>query len=170
MKPRNPFAPITYTFMDELMASPSAPMRQEKRRHQLTMMWQGLRSLETATAPKPNDWRLVSDAINLMETFIKNGPWADNKGDPVEVHDTSGLLYDAIAALAVAGAKHMEGKTLRLDGPGIQATRAVLEDYADLLEVLPARTVIKCHRITERRVRKIMHGIKESHDIQVMAL
>jgi mRNA-degrading endonuclease YafQ of YafQ-DinJ toxin-antitoxin module len=170
MKRRNPFAPVTYTFMHELMAAPDQPLQQDKRRHQLTMMWEGLRSLETAPEPRPNDWRLVSDAINLMETFVKNGPWSDCKGDPVEVHDCNGLLYDAVAALAVAGAKHMEGKTLRLDGPGIQATRAVLEDYADLLDVLPARTVIQCHRKTERRIRKIMAGIKESHDIEVMPL
>lgn len=170
MKKRNRFTPITYTFMDELMASPEHPMPQDKRRHQLTMMLQGLHSLETATAPKPNDWRLVSDAVNLMETFVKNGPWKDHHGDQVEIQDNSGLLRDAVAALAIAGAKHMEGKTLRLDGPGIQATRAVLEDYADLLEVLPARTVIQCHRKTERRLLKLMAGIKESHDVEVMAL
>ena len=170
MKQRNPFAPVTYTWMDELMAATDQPMHSEKRRHQLTMMWEGLRSLETAAAPKPNDWRLVSDAVNLMETFVKHGPWADCSAGPVEVCDSNGLLYDAVAALALAGAKHMEGKPLRLDGPGIQATRAVLEDYAALLDVLPARTVIKCHRQTERRIRKILAGIKESHDIEVVDL
>ncbi|MBP8183084.1 MAG: hypothetical protein KAX88_03180 [Rhodoferax sp.] len=169
-KRRNPFAPITYTWMDELMAAPDQPLHQDKRRHQLTMMWEGLRAMETAAEPKPNDWRLVSDAVNLMETFVKAGPWADCKGERVEVHDCNGLIYDAVVALALAGAKYTEGKALRLDGPGIQATRAVLEDYADLLEVLPARTVIQCHRKTERRIRKILHGIKESQDIEVTAL
>ena len=50
------------------------------------------------------------------------------------------------------------------------AVRAVLENYADLLEVLPHRVVVRCHRITERRMLKIMHGVRQPHDVEVIAL
>lgn len=158
---RNRFAPKTYTMVDELMASPSTPLPERSRLHQLTVMWQGLASMETGAAPTNNDWRVVSDAVNLMETFVK---------DMAICEDTTGLLPDAVKALALAGQRKWAGGALRLDGPGIQAVRAVLENYADLLEVLPHRVVVKCHRMTERRMLKIMHGARQSHDVEVIAL
>jgi hypothetical protein len=57
-----------------------------------------------------------------------------------------------------------------LDGSGIQAVRSVLADYSDLLEVLPARTMIKAHRETERRIHEILAGKKKPHDVEVMDL
>lgn len=161
-KPRNPFAPRTYTLVDEIMASATAPLPADFKRHQLTRMWGGLVALETAPEPTNDDWRVVSDAVNLMETFIR---------DMQICQDPGNLLNDAVTALAMAGKRKVDdGKTLRLDGPGIQATRAILEDYAALLDVLPHRTVVRCHRITERRMRKVLAGIKESHDVEVIDL
>ena len=31
------------------------------------------------------------------------------------------------------------------------------------------RTGVRCHRMTERRMLKIMHGIRQVHDVEVMA-
>ena len=162
MKNRNPFAPRTYTLVDEIVASPVTPLPADFKRHQLTRMWGGLVALETAPAPSNDDWRVVSDAVNLMETSIR---------DMQICQDPGNLLNDAVHALAMAGKRKVDdGKALRLDGPGIQATRAILEDYAALLDVLPHRTVVRCHRITERRMRKVLAGIKESHDMEVIDL
>ena len=158
---RNRFAPKTYTMVDELMASPNTPLPERSRTHQLTMMWQGLASMETGAAPTNNDWRVVSDAVNLIETLVK---------DMAICEDPQGLLQDAVTALAMAGKRKWSGGALRLDGPGIQAVRSVLESYADLLEVLPHRTVVQCHRMTERRMLKIMHGARQPHDVEVVAL
>ncbi len=162
MKKRNPFAPRTYTLMDEITASPVHPLPADFKRHQLTRMWGGLVALETAPEPTNDDWRVVSDAVNLMETFIR---------DMQICQDPGNLLNDAVTALALAGKRKVDdGKAIRLDGPGIQATRAILHDYEALLEVLPHRTVVRCHRMTERRIRKVLAGIKQPHDIEVIDL
>lgn len=170
MLTRNHFAPKTYTLFDEMAASPSAPLPNKSRMHQLTVMWQGLAAMEVGVNPNNNDWRVVSDAVNLMETFVNNGPWPDCTGAPNDIPDPNGLLQDAVRAMAMAGKRKLAGGALRLDGPGIQAVRAVLEDYADLLDALPHRAVVRCHRMTERRMLKIMHGVRQSHDVEVMAL
>jgi hypothetical protein len=161
MRQRNPFAPITYTWFDELAADPKAPLPEPSRLHQLTVMWQGLAAIETTPEPTANDWRVVSDAVNLMETLVLEMKLCD---------DSSGLLSDAVAALAFAGKRKLAGGQIRLDGPGIQAVRSVLEDYAALLDQLPHRTVVKCHRMTERRMRKILNGARQPHDVEVMDL
>lgn len=159
-----------YTLIDVMMASPNQTLPTAHKHHQLTRMHQGLEALEKAPAPSTEDWRVVSDAVNLMETLITNGPWPDCNGDLVEISDNENLLQDAITALALAGKRHRAGGPIRLDGLGIQAARAILEDYADLMEVLPARTMIKAHRETERRIHEILIGKKRPHDIEVMEL
>lgn len=155
-------AVTTYGLLDTLFAAPDAPMPAEKRRHQLTRMYGGLHALETAAQPAPDDWRVVSDAVNLMETLVK---------DMRLCEDASGLLEDAVAALALAGARHLEtGAPIRLDGPGIQAVRAVLADYASVLETLSERAMTECHRLTEIRILQINAGHKRPHDVQIVTV
>lgn len=154
---KNRYSETHYTLIDELMASTVNPLPEAFRVHQLTSMWQGLRSMETHNDPKPDDWRVVSDAVNLMETLIKSGVAIDE----------SGLLMDAITALAEAGRRSMEGKTLRLSGPGMFAVRSILEDYAECVNALPARTMIRCHRQTEKRMQEILSGKRQSHDVEI---
>lgn len=173
MKKRKPGKPVyiyRYTLLDVMMASPTQPLKDELQRHQLTRMHGGLEAMEKAPAPTTDDWRVVSDAVNIMETLVNNSPWLDCDGDPVNITDASGLLQDAVTAMAMAGKRHKAGGNIRLDGAGIQAVRAVLEDYAGLLAVLPARTMIKAHRETERRIHEILMGKKKPHDVEVMDL
>lgn len=148
----------TYSLWDVLAASPTEPMAPAKRRHQLTRMYQGLAELETADQPRNEAWRVVSDAVNIMETLADMG----------QVQDSDGLLHDAVRELAIAGARHLQdGVAIRLSGPGIQAVRAVLEDYAAALDGLPHRVMVEAHRQTERRVQDILRGRTRPGDVVV---
>lgn len=160
-KKRHPHLVKQYTMIDEMMASPTEPLSAEKRQYQLLRMYQGLASLETSPEPSTEDWRLCSDAVNLMETLVLEMKVCE---------DTTGLLMDAITALAKAGQRHMAGGPIRLDGAGIQAVRAVLSDYADVLEALPARTMVRCHRLTEKRIHDILQGRLRPHDVEITRL
>ncbi len=158
---RRPQVLRTYTYLHELMASATEPMPKAYRISQLTRMWSGLASIETSPKPTANDWRVVSDAVNLLETLIEMGV----------AEDSTGLLHDATRALAIAGARHLEtGAPIRLDGAGIQAVRAVLESYAEILEQIPHRTAIAAHRRTEKRIQEIYEGKRRPHDVEVMAI
>lgn len=153
--------PRHYTLMDELTSSPTEPLPDEFRRHQLTRMYDGLAAMEKAPSPTTDDWRVVSDAVNLMETLIETMKVCE---------DASGLLMDAITAMAMAGKRHRAGGAIRLDGAGIQAVRAILEDYAVLLDLLPARVMIRCHRLTEKRLHEMLEGKRKPHDVEVTFL
>lgn len=147
--------------LDELAASPTEPLPQQWRTYQLTRMYAGLSNLEQADNPTPDDWRVVSDAVNLVETLVL---------EMKVCQDDSGLLMDAITALAMAGKRSKEGKTMRLDGAGITAVRSILRDYSELLDVLPARTMVRCHRLTEQRIQNILDGKKRPHDVEICDL
>ena len=151
--------PTRYSVIDEMLASPTEPLPQAWRTNQLTKMYQGLSNMEQADNPTPDDWRVVSDAVNLVETLVVEMKVCE---------DGSGLLMDAITALAKAGKRSKAGQTLRLDGEGIVAVRSILRDYAELLDVLPARTMVRCHRLTEKRLHEILSGRKQAHDVEIL--
>ena len=177
---------LHYSLMHELLASDTTPMPAHNRRHQLTRMADALTEMMNAPKPGNNAWRVISDAVNLLETLVLCGEapvkdaatgrvvashWRGCDGSPIEIADTSGLLADAIAAMAKAGQRMFDGKPMRLDGPGITAVRAVLEDYQTALEALPARTMVRCHRMTEKRIREIFGRIDHLPDgVHVMAI
>lgn len=159
MKKRRPQQPRTYTLLDELAASPTEPLPAAHRLHQLTRMWQGLAAMEQDAEPSRDDWRVVSDAVNLIETLIEMRVLADE----------SGLLHDAVAGMAMAGKRNLAGGPIRLDGAGIRAVRGLLEDYAQAVEILPARVMIRAHRLTETRIRDIINGKRRPHDVEIVS-
>lgn len=137
---------FAFTRQHEQAASPKRPMPEALRRPQLLTMWSGLASIERGENPTPDDWRACSDAVNVLESLRAMGA----------IEDAQGLLEDAIAALAHAGERHLRGLPIRLDAAGIQAVRAVLEDYAAALEGLPHRLMVKAFRRTDERIAKIL--------------
>lgn len=147
---------LTYSTMDVLLASPDHPTPEPKRRHQLTRMWEGLRALEQDQDPKIDDWKVVSDAVNMMETFILMNV----------VEDTDNAIEDAMEALRDAGNRSKAGYPLRLSGRGIQTVRGLLEDYRDVIEQIPHRTLIAAHRKTEKRIHDILDGKPQPHDVR----
>ena len=153
-------APYTYTIAHVLAASATEPMPLPSRTHHITVMWQGLASIESAPAPTDDDWRVCSDAVNYMETLVSERVCMDG----------SGLIADAIEALALAYKRKLQtGAAIRLSGNGIQTVRAVLEDYASVLDTIPHRTAVLCHMKTERRIRQILTGQRRPHDVELIA-
>jgi hypothetical protein len=147
----------TYTLLDEMMASPTEPMPAEYRRHQLTRMYGGLEAMAHGDNPTPDDWSVVSDAVNMLETMVI---------EMAICEDQNGTLKEAVRALGEAGQrKKQEGKQIRLDGPGMEAVREVLASYSDLLNALPARVMYRCHRLTERRIHAILSGKRKITDV-----
>lgn len=145
----------TYTLLDEMAASPIRPMTPKERAEHVGLMRRGLDAIVGADAPNIHDWRCAVDAINLTETLVVTMGVAE---------DPSGLLQDAVAAMAAAAERHADGKPLRLDGPGIHAVRSVLDDYDELLALIPMRTFVRAYRLTERRIRDILAGKGQPHD------
>jgi len=150
----------TYSLMDELLASKDHPLPDEKIKHQLGQMEKGLKSLETSPNPTERDWEVVSDAVNMLETMVELGACEDG----------SGLLKDAIEAMALAGQRHTQHGVIRLDAKGIVTLRAVLEDYAMVIQAMSARSMIHCHRITEKKMHAIILGKARPQDVVVKKL
>ncbi len=88
----------------------------------------------------------------------------------MQVEDRDDLLTDALAALTAAGLRHFDGEPIRLDAHGMHAVRALLEDYSDLIDQLPARTMVRVHRLTKQRIQAIASGRQRPHDVKIIDL
>lgn len=173
-----------YSALDVLFASDSQPLDSTKREHQLGKMREGLLDLSTCEKPLVQSWRILSDAINMMETLTMYGEaphklgdrvvashWRGCDGDPVEIRDSSGLLLDAITAMSAAGVRANRGESMCFTEAEADAVQAVLDDYQAVLEYLPARTMLRCHRATEVRMLKLLRQIGNLPEgVSVMAL
>ena len=146
---------LTYSLMDELMASPSSPLPEAKRVYQLQRMRQGLHSMIQGDKPTSHDWSVVSDSINLLETLITDGVAADNDG----------LIDEAIEAMVCASVAIKNKTKVELSDSQTNAIRAVLEDYEMCLNELPARQIIRTHRRTEKRLLEIKRGKRQPQDV-----
>jgi hypothetical protein len=120
-------------------------------------MLQGLAEITQGGQPTKGDWSLCCDAINMTEALMELGV----------VEDTQGLIEDAVAALSRSAERYLAGGQIRLDGPGLSAMRAVIEDYIELVGSLPARTIIRAHRRAERRLAEIRRGKRRDTDISI---
>lgn len=150
---------LHYSLLDVMAASPTEPLSQERRLYQLTRVYQALQAVEQGANPDYEDWKLLTTSINMMETMVREMKICTDEG---------GLVQSAIKAMAEATLRFQRGLPLRLDGPGIKVTRAIVEDYASMMETLPARTMISCHRLTEKRVMDIVFNKKRAaHDVVV---
>lgn len=181
---RKPTAPVyvyTYSVLDVLMASATEPMPLAKQIYQIGRMREALKRITSDPAPTADDWRICSDAVNLMETFLTQGDvlqngkplpgcWHDCERNQVQVVDQDGLLADAIAAMAMAGRRKFSHGTIRLDGRGLVAVRGLIDDYASLLGHLSERTTKHVHRLTEQRMHNILRGKSQPHDIEIINL
>jgi hypothetical protein len=127
-----------YSLMDQLMASPTEPLSKAKQEAYMNKVWASYCVLRGSSPDYESVDRCI-DIINMVESLIALGI----------AEDRSGLIPDAQRALGRCVESYPDGPAQALTPEGADAVRAVLEDYAEAMAQLPARTMIQCHRRAE---------------------
>lgn len=102
-----------YTLWDELRADPVQPLSIKDRLNTVGKMGDSLAALKLEPSPPVEDWRRLSDMVNMATTLVDMG----------EMLDSHALLADACEAMVKASDRYKAGQALRFDGPGVQAIR-----------------------------------------------
>lgn len=137
--------PYRYTEAEAMCASAVKPLHCRKR----TPLVQGvLQAVEAVShgLPTVEQWRELADGANITETLITMGAFAD----------PDGLFVDAVNAVAELGRRHGHGQAMRLNAEQLMHLTEFGEAYQQMLEQTPARTYIRAHRATERRLRELL--------------
>jgi len=150
---------LTYSVMDAMMASPDHPMKAQRRDYQMMIIRTSLASIERAENPTTDDWKIISQAINMMEMLVEMG----------FAKDEDGLIKDAIDAMASSAQRYKDKKVMRFSGNEMKVIRGIIDDYQTMIENLDERTMIHCHRKTEMRLQEILSGKKRPTDVRIPA-
>lgn len=129
----------SYSLIDELMASPTEPLAENKRAAYMNKAWVAYHVM-AGDSPSYAAADICVDIISMVQSLVAM--------DVVE--DASGLLLDAQSALGHCVQHYPEGIALSLTEDGAHAVSAVLEDYAEALAQVPARIMVRCHRRAEK--------------------
>lgn len=137
-----------YTLWDELCADPVQPLSIKDRLNTVGKMSDSMEALKLEPCPPVEDWRRLSDMVNMVTTLVEMG----------EMLDSHALLADTYEAMVKASDRYKAGLPLRFDGPGVQAMDALFQDFSAAVSVLPARTMIRRHRLTVKRLQAVRKG------------
>jgi len=146
MKPRkNKLPRLSYSLMDELMANAVQPLTEQKQRTYLSRV---RRAYDEMCGEEPSYAAadLCIDVIGMVEALVTLGI----------AEDGSGLIHDAQVALGYAVRMYPEGPAQPLTPEGAHSVQSVIDDYAEMMAVLPARTMIHCHRNAEKQRKNLI--------------
>ncbi|WP_280191170.1 hypothetical protein [Delftia sp. PS-11] len=139
--------PYAFSLAQELSASECQPLHRRKREPLAAAVQAAVHAIGYG-APTLQHWRDLADAANLTETLLSMGVF----NDP----DAPGLHQDALACVATLGRQHGHGQDMRLNAVQLAHLVEFGEAYAQVLDLIPARTYIRAHRATERRLRELL--------------
>ena len=142
----------TYTEADALVASEFKPLHIRKRGPMVERVQKAAHKVAYET-PQIEDWRELADAVNLAETLL----------DMRVFDDPDGLFTDMVAAICQLSRNHGEGKPMRLNAVQLSHLLEFADCFAQMLQQTPARTYIRAHLATEKRLRKLLaEGISDT--------
>lgn len=154
-------SPLLSRMVFTAAADADQPMPQHKREKQLAPMWSALEAIARGQHPGEDEWRDVSDAVNLIEPLWLRGHLVRD--------EVAGVWEEACHALARAGARWHERQVMRMDAAGLTAVRGCVQLYQQALEGLPERDILLAIYETRDRLRAIKSG-RMPTDRQVVIL
>lgn len=149
-----------YTHAEELSASEVRPLHQRKLALIAAACTAAVQAVATGAATEGH-WRVLADAANLTETLLDMG----------EFDDPDHLFRDGVAAVVTLSRLHGDGAPMCLRPEQLEHLQDFCDAYVQMLQQTPARTYIRAHRATERRVRELLlssYGRSETHEFIVI--
>lgn len=122
---------IPYTRAHINACSPKRPMHPGTYLKSLFEIDAALQSIRIGAEPKLNHWVALAAMVNIMDSLQQQG----------KICDDDHLITDAVNALTEASTRAGQGKAIRLDGKGIQAIAALMQDYTACCQQLPERAI-----------------------------
>tara|TARA_R110000868_G_scaffold113754_6_gene305106 strand:+ start:1466 stop:1903 length:438 start_codon:yes stop_codon:yes gene_type:complete len=139
---------LTYSHYDELFADPIKPLSVNKLRLYSTIIYESLDAIESCVATD-NNWQTLSDVINMLTTFKNEGLIED--GGVIE--NSKMIIYKTYKDSKLFNQEDMEN------------INSIVSNYINLISDIPERAMVKCHRITEKRIHSILNGKKTANDL-----
>lgn len=126
------------------------PASKQARAGVMLRFLSALALIERGSHPGEAEWRDLSDAINTLETLCAQHLLQAPLVMPV--------VSAAIAGMVAAAARFKAGKGMRLDSPGLQSLREIVDLYGQCLELFTERQMAAAQAETQRRVHALIRS------------
>lgn len=127
------------------------PADPKRRDAVLLRFLSSLDAMACGSHPGEEEWRDLSDAINTVQTLALSL-------QKLDAAETMPIVNAAISAMVGAANRFKAGQSMRLDAPGLQAMRDVVDVYRQCLEGLTEREMAIAQAETQLRVNKLLHA------------
>lgn len=131
-------------------SSANDPAPKEKTDRLMTTFLSALDTISRGQHPGAEEWRLLSDAINHVETLALRGH--------LQREAVQGLMDGAISSMVDAARRWRDGGPMRMDGNGLSAVRELISVYEFALRELPELDIAMAHLETQQRVTAAQAG------------
>ena len=135
------------------------PVSPERSRGVMLAFLTALDEIARGKHPGVEEWRSLADCVNTLETLALTN---DIFGEGVMP-----AVNAAIEAMATAAKRYRAGHGMRLDGPGMEELRTVIEIYGLCLKLLTERQMALAQQRTQARMRVLLRAGESE---QVIAL
>lgn len=139
-----------------LMSDTKSALPAMRREMMLGRLRSGLEDMAKSETPDLDSWRDLSDAMNWLQSCLELG-WIEDPGQ---------TIGHAKMALMDGHSHAIKGK-LRVSGPSLQALRAMVEQFGEVLAAVSERSYWVAVREAEKRISKIWRGQRKPGDVVV---
>lgn len=133
------------------------PADQSKRLRLLTRMHTALESIRAGRHPGPEEWRDLSDVVNIVEVAADRGNLVHDEVMP--------SVRTAIDAMCEAQDRYKRGLAMRLSGAGVEAMAVLLGVYHTLLIGLTGWEMERLIAETNAEVRRLQRELHHRHTV-----
>ena len=120
----------------------------EKTRNAVMLRYlSALESIATGANPTVEELKDLSDVVNVCETLTESMRRMDRK-------EIGPVMTESVSAIVAAAERHQAGKSIRMDGSGLEAIRTLLDVYGQCLERLSEQEMTMATEITCRRLEQ----------------
>lgn len=143
-------------------------MPANQRQSYIAGFTQALQAIQFEPVSTREHWRVMADAVNLVETFCAH-PWPDPDapGELIDIADEAETIPAAVEAMREAARLHkMQGGNIRLSAQGREALAALVDMLDTILQTLSHRSTLQCHNECETALRK--HRAERSAEITTL--
>lgn len=138
----------TYSLMDEMMASTSAPLPPEATSNRANLARLALESLRNGHGTR-FDWEMLATVCNMFEVMLKEEL----------VQDPDGLHHDCEATLIRKFNESQDGIVPALEGLDYRRLQWMVTDWEECMLGAHARYVIRAFRLTDANQRATSNGM-----------
>ena len=138
------------------------PTPKAERDATMLRFYSALDAMTRGEHPGEEEWRDMSDAVNLVETLVDMGRLSAEQVMPT--------VHSAVDVMRKAAHRYFSGQAMRVDGPGLQSLREVLDVYGQCMERLTGYEIAKAAELTQERIAKARRRVQSNPDEKVIML